>query len=775
MRYFPESLMILLLPAAIFAGEIEADTIDLKSKMGIEINAAGPVLLELDTERGLLYAANTLTSSLTIVYLEEGRVRNVPLEGRAYQHLKPEAITHSSSDGRLALIGAGCFFVLDPETMDASSWKTGSQFESVAIDEGSGNVFLSGRESGSLGFLDASGGSYETIPWLDTSEPLVNMNATPPPPVRKVVADPSEGKILAIDGYTSTVHVFDGARGVHEYSRGLPLTPGGRWHLAGYDDDRRRLFLIRETSDRKVTEAAMIDMASGEDVLVELPGLTEGVGMIYSAGRGEVFIPYDNHPAVHAVSFENGGSVREIAIPAYGNDASALDDRKGVLYIGSWAHGELDAIDLEDGEMIARHTGLGIIPHMFSMVFDPKTGAIAFPKGASAVNGTFGAAITLFDPSTGTSRKIRTGFAPVDIMHDGNTGKTFVFGNEDRFAVMREDGTVDIRHLPFDYPLCAARAPGGGVYLSYGPHQSYWPAVYIWGAKNGILHIGGDGSFYDRRIPRQAMSLAAAPDGAVYFTQNNWGREEQFVGVLEDRVRLFDIGKRLRLTDEVERETTQRILEYDPGTDLLYLVRTGETDTARSVLQMIDRRSGRVLGRVELGMTAVDLVFDERNVYVANFDSRSVSVVSKEDLTVEAVETGPGPLRLCPTGSGVLAVEHLGNAVTEIGGRERTWRIPFQGKPDNIFLWKGDAVISSRSSSEFRLLRFDPDSRRPFRTLLSHRYPYGDTSYDTDNSSFYMRGQFGDAVFDLSRSAVDSKGRLMVTDFLSGKVFVLDE
>ncbi len=60
-----------------------------------------------------------------------------------------------------------------------------------------------------------------------------------------------------------------------------------------------------------------------------------------------------------------------------------------------------------------------------------------------------------------------------------------------------------------------------------------------------------------------------------------------------------------------------------------------------------------------------------------------------------------------------------------------------------------------------------------FTTILKHKYPYGDTSYDTNNVSFYVRGQFGDAIFDLTRAAVGKDGDLRVIDFLSGKMFIL--
>jgi hypothetical protein len=36
-----------------------------------------------------------------------------------------------------------------------------------------------------------------------------------------------------------------------------------------------------------------------------------------------------------------------------------------------------------------------------------------------------------------------------------------------------------------------------------------------------------------------------------------------------------------------------------------------------------------------------------------------------------------------------------------------------------------------------------------------------------------VRGQFGDALFEITRGKTDADGRLWITDFLSGKLFIL--
>jgi DNA-binding beta-propeller fold protein YncE len=740
---------------------------------GMSVNAAGPVLVMMDADRGRLIAANTLTSSLTLIDCDGGGVRNIPLSGRAYQHLKAESMVIRRSTGEVCLIGIGCFYLVDTDGGSSVTVETGDQLESIAVDEATGNIFLAGRESASLYFYDAGRKKLRMLDWLETSEPLINLNATPPPPLRKVVCDPVLNRIVAVDGYTSTLWTFDPETGEPDGHRQLALTSGGRWHLGGYDDAGHHLYIVVETSTRDVIEAARIDVTGGSDIITGLPGYREGVGIIYNPAREEVYIPYDNAASVHVVDFDDGGALHEIAIPAYGNDASAFDTEKDLLFIGSWAHGEIDVIDLEARKLSKRFTNLGIIPHMFTMAYDQRRGLLYFPRGASAVNGTFGAAISIFDPSTGEQSKIRTGWAPIDLIENPEDGDFAVFSSEDQMAVVGGDGAFEIIDLPYDYPVCATPAPEGDIYLSYGPHQSYWPTVYIWDAKNGVLVIdSGDYSFYDRRIPRQALAMTLGPDGRLFFTQNNWGREEQFVGTLIDQVRLYEPGKRIRLGDEVEREITQRILEYDPGSGMLYLVKLGEKDDEPGLLQIVDPVEKTVSGRVTLGLTPTDLVFDAETIYVSNFDSAGVSAVDKSDLSVRTIETGRGPLRMCAAEGGIFLVNHIDRTVQLLDGKMKSRKIPFDGRPDNIFLWNGSPVISAHSEDEFRLLAFDPE-RGKFSTLLKYEYPYGDTSYDTNNVSFYVRGQFGDAVMDISRAAVGSDGRLRVIDFLSGKMFIV--
>ena len=81
-------------------------------------------------------------------------------------------------------------------------------------------------------------------------------------------------------------------------------------------------------------------------------------------------------------------------------------------------------------------------------------------------------------------------------------------------------------------------------------------------------------------------------------------------------------------------------------------------------------------------------------------------------------------------------------------------------------------MITSHSSDTLQVTGFDPGSGT-FEVLHTFEYPYGDTRFDSGNVSFYLRGQFGDALFSITRGKADSSGRLWISDFLSGRVFIL--
>jgi YVTN family beta-propeller protein len=336
------------------------------------------------------------------------------------------------------------------------------------------------------------------------------------------------------------------------------------------------------------------------------------------------------------------------------------------------------------------------------------------------------------------------------------------------------NGTVERRRLPCDFPVASIATPDGDVYLSYGPHQSYWPVVYIWGAKNGILGIGArDLAFYDRRIPRQAQQMVFDASGTLFFSQNLWGKEEQMLGTLPDEIRLFEIGARVAVPDTIERENTQRLLRSDAGASRLYLARVAEKDGDPGILHVIDPAARKGIARIAVGSGPADLAFDDASVYVANFESGSVSIVDKASFAERKIATGAGPLKLCRLGGAVYVINHIDNTLQEARENGATYRIPSEGLPDNLFAWGDRLVLTSHGARALAITQFDPATGK-FTLLHTERYPYGDTRFDSRNVSFYLSGQFGDAIYSITTGRTGADGRLWIADFLSGRLMVLE-
>jgi hypothetical protein len=94
------------------------------------------------------------------------------------------------------------------------------------------------------------------------------------------------------------------------------------------------------------------------------------------------------------------------------------------------------------------------------------------------------------------------------------------------------------------------------------------------------------------------------------------------------------------------------------------------------------------------------------------------------------------------------------------------------GLVDNLYQWNKNVIVSVHTKNKFNLLSINP-ANGEIKELLTKDYHYGDTRYNTLNSSFYMDGQYGDAIFDICKMATDQNGNLWVTDFISGKVYII--
>ena len=336
-------------------------------------------------------------------------------------------------------------------------------------------------------FITIKKKTFKRIPWLSSSSRKVNLNQTPPPSLRKVFVDPVLKKIFALDGAKSEFYTFN-LYGKLLNKRKIICKGGDRWHFAGLDKNKHFLYLVLESKKREVTEALKIDLKKNRDISITLPKKREGVGISFNPIREEIYIPYDNHSLTHIVSFKDK-NFYDVFLPTFGNDASVVNMEKELLYIASWAKGDILIIDLKKRKMIKRIKDMGIIPHMFSLSLDSKRNKLYIPIGATAVNGSFGSSITELDLVTYNKKKIYTGWAPIAITTKKKNKNVYVFNSEDQYAEVQPDGKIHFKKLPVSFINNAITGKNGEIYVSYGPHQSYWPTVYIWGAKNGIITI----------------------------------------------------------------------------------------------------------------------------------------------------------------------------------------------------------------------------------------------------------------------------------------------
>jgi DNA-binding beta-propeller fold protein YncE len=224
----------------------------------------------------------------------------------------------------------------------------------------------------------------------------------------------------------------------------------------------------------------------------------------------------------------------------------------------------------------------------------------------------------------------------------------------------------------------------------------------------------------------------------------------------------------------VMRETTQRILEYDKKRHWLYILRLGEADEEIGILQIFGLKSQKILLKYPTGHTPTDLVFDDNFIYIANFDSNTITTVKKDDFSVQKIKTGQKPFKLARLNNTLYCINHNDNSLQAIEDEEeiKTYSLPYPGKPGNLFSTGKNLIITSNTPNTLHILSFCPD-KKSFQLVHKEIYPYGETTVDTNNSAFYVRAQFADGIFEINQIKQDKKGRLWITDYLAGKLFII--
>jgi len=764
-------LITLTLQLSIFAS-VKVKEIDFLSKKGLDYNGLGPLLVRTDIIRGKIIQVNTISSSVTIIDEKSGTVTNIPVEKRVPQFLKEEALCIDSVSGNIYSIADKSLNIVFPDDRRSVTVDTKYQFEMVAVDSLSGNCLLVGKTSKNIAYIDVTRRRVKFKKIFKTKEKIKNLNQTPPPPLRKVVFDKKLNRFFIYDGYSKTLFTIDGQRLKIISKRVLEVKKGTRLHFAGYDDNRHFLYLVIETEKRKDVQAVRIDCNGKRDIKIDLPGLREAVGVKLNIDDEQVYIPYDNHPVVHVVDFSKGKFIK-VDLPSYGNDASAFDVSLKKLFIASWAYGEIYVVDLKTNKLIKRVRNIGIIPHMFNIAYSPVSNKLYIPLGASAVNGTFGSALTVLDIKTYKQDKIETGWGPIAISELKNNNSYLVFNSEDEFAKISVDKEPEFIKLPFLYPTSLAKSKNGNMFLSYGPHQSYWPVVYIWGAKNGVCEIEWKNlQIYDRRISRLAQKIVVDKRGGLWGTQNSWGREKIFMSYFPDGIRQFAPQKRVYFYKNIERENSPRVLKYDKKTDLIFMAKTGEKDSENGLLLIINPKDEKLVASIKTGPFPTDIEFDKERVYISDFTTGYITVVDRKNFTSDTIKTGKGPLKMAVCGDNLFVINHIDNSLMKYGKQSEFYKIPFKGHPDNIISNASHLYITSHDHDLLTFFRFDTEEEN-FKKIFEYSYPYGETSFDSCNSAFYLKGQFADSIYEISKIVVGSDGKIIISDFLSGKLFML--
>jgi DNA-binding beta-propeller fold protein YncE len=202
----------------------------------------------------------------------------------------------------------------------------------------------------------------------------------------------------------------------------------------------------------------------------------------------------------------------------------------------------------------------------------------------------------------------------------------------------------------------------------------------------------------------------------------------------------------------------------------------GETDEETGILQIFDLNSQKILLKYPTGLTPTDLIFDENCIYIANFDSNTIAVVNKDDFSVQKIKTAQKPFKLAQLNNTLYCINHNDNSLQAIEDQEetKTYSLPYLGKPGNLFSTGKKLIITSHTTDALHILSFCPD-KKSFQLIHKEVYPYGETTVDTNNSAFYLRGQFADGIFEINQIKQDKKGRLWITDYLSGKLFIISD
>jgi len=762
-----------------FASVSGVVTVDLRARLALEANALGPQVVCADGIRNRVFALCVNSSAVAVVDGETDRVFTIPVGVRMPRRLRDQGAAISAGTGRLFVCAEKMLLIVDADLGSARSVPLPGDFEAIALDDESGRAYLAGRTSGELAIVDLATGTVRASAYTDGTPPLGFTAASAPPPIRLPFVDRSQGCVYVVDGVDSKLFTIDAASGALLAARTLPVGKFPRWHGAGFCERTGRIFVALENEKRAAVHALAIDARGKDDEKIDIPeGHTEPAGVNGDPARGEVYIPYDNRKLIHVARFGEQNALSTIELPSMGVDATAYDPETRTLYAAGWMQAALYVIDMAEGKRTLTVPFAPVYPHMNSIAFNSANGRLYIPSGSTAVNGTFGAALGVFDPRTLAFSKIITGWAPVSLAPRPGGEGFFVFGAEREFAAIDREGRVAMRALPHPYAHQALIEPDGKhVLVAYGPHSSMWPTFYIGGTRNGIALIDGEGRVIeDRMTLRLAQAMAFDQGERLWFLQNTWGREEPFVVCHPGGDQHWF---RLPLEPKVDNECLSRLLAKDEGTGLLFAVRTGNVRGDPGLVHVIDPGTRAVKAALETGRAPTGIAFlpGRSRAFVTNFDDDTVTVIDTACLETTTLPVGDGPLALAAHGEtdSIYVVNHLDATLTVIrDGSTGTVPLPAGAMPNNILVDEpgSRAFITAHNAEEARVYLYDP-AKATVRTIHTAPHPYGAVSFDEASAAFGGRAQWGDCLFRITHMALGRDGRLWIADYLSGRVWIV--
>lgn len=760
-------------------GRAKITEVDLLQQAGLDANALGPQVIMFDATHQRLVAACVNSSSLSLIETGTHRITNIPLPVRMPRRLHFQSVVIDSTTGQIFLAAEKKLVTVDPDSRTSQTVDLPGDFTSLAVDSQTGRVFLVGHDSGDVLVVDPKTQKVKTVNWTRPLAPPVWRVATPPPPIRKILIDAKLREAYLIDGATRRLVVVDLDNLTICRQREIRVEDGcPRWHLAGADWENHWIYLALEAENRAARQVVRLNVLQNTDEIIDLPQMSrEPQGVCASIKRQEVYIPLDNHPYLLVAHFKSS-TADSIDVPRFGMDAAVVDDLRDQLWVTNWAQGTLYRIDLKTQKLNYIVPHFPVFPHMNHLAFDTVAGDLFVPTGAAAVNGTFGASLTVFNTFRNEFKHLPLGWGPVSLARQPQSDAVYVFGSDQEFAQIQPDGKPTFYKLPQSYAVQAVNSPDGkDVFVAYGPHSSSWPEPYIASTRHGIFRLGQNPiEITDLRTDRLAQKITFDRQGKLWALQNTWGFENPFVMIFAPD----QPWQRLFLPDKMENEANFRLLVSDPERDQMYLVRVGDQAQQPGVLYIACTHPPEILATIALGLTPTDLCIQpaSNQILISNFDSDSVTVIHRNDFSVSHRVTGSRPLSVGanPRTGETFAVNHLSRTISVWGATDRTIQLPGDAFPNNlrVDVPNNRLLVTAHAPDHFVLFEIIPGTGK-VKTIFKSKFPYGEITFDQANSAFGERAQWADAIFRLTDFLKDARGRWWISDYLSGKVWIWED